>query len=120
MIGFTSTVSNFPSVSGVGKKIEQEVASKIAEDLISKYGASTDFSGNSWVPKKSPGQLLVDTGETLGSLKASGSIVEIAGQMIWHQDGTSRLPARPIIGVSSEQENIAEQIATEILEGLFG
>jgi hypothetical protein len=39
--------------------------------------------------------------------------------MIWHQDGTSRLPARPIIGVGSEQERIALEIATEAIEKLL-
>jgi hypothetical protein len=119
MIGYTVDLKNFPNISSVKDNLESAIAVAIAEDLKSKYQAATDFSGNAWVPKKSPGQLLVDTGATLASLNASGNIIEIAGQMIWHQEGTSRLPARPIIGVSSEQEKIAEEKASEVLESLF-
>jgi phage gpG-like protein len=118
MIAFDAQLTNFPKFSGI-KKIEQEIAQKIAEDLQNKYQSGSDFNGSPWVPKKGSGQLLVDTGETFGSLNSSGNIVEIAGKMIYHQDGTSRLPARPIIGVGSQQEEIALKIATEALENIL-
>lgn len=119
MITLSAQLTNFPNLKSVKKEIESKVAEEIAEDLAKKFVAGTDFNGSPWVPKKSPGQLLVDTGDTLSSLKSSGNLVSIAGQMIWHQDGTSRLPARPIIGVGSEQERIALEIATETLEKLL-
>lgn len=120
MIGFTATTTNFPSISNVKSKIEEAIATAIAEDLQQKYQSASDFAGNSWVPKKGSGQLLVETGETFGTLQASGNIVEIAGKMQFHQEGTNRgLPARPIIGVSSDQERIAQEKGEEILESIL-
>lgn len=119
MIGFSATLSNFPNIKSVKTQLESEIAEAIADDLARKYAAGTDFNGSPWVPKKGDGQLLVDTGDTLSSLKNTKNLVKIAGQMIWHQDGTSRLPARPIIGVGAEQEKIALEIATETIEKLL-
>lgn len=119
MITFSAQLQNFPKLKAIKKEVETQIAEAIAEDLAKKYVAGTDFNGSAWVPKKSPGQLLVDTGDTLSSLKNTKNVVQIAGQMIWHQDGTSRLPARPIIGVGSEQERIALEIATEAIEKLL-
>lgn len=118
MIAFNAQVTKFPKLSGL-KEMEQEIAQKIAEDLKDKYQSGSDFNGVPWVPKKGSGQLLVNTGETFGSLRNIENIVKIAGKMIYHQDGTSRLPARPIIGVGSQQEEIALEIATELLEKLL-
>ena len=118
MIAFTSQLSGMPNLSSI-KEIETEIAAKLAEDLQQKYQAESDFNGSPWVPKKGSGKLLVLTGATFGSLQSSGNVVSIAGMMIYHQDGTSRLPARPIIGVGSEQEKIALEIGTLALEKLL-
>lgn len=118
MIAFQAKLSGFPKLSDF-KKVETKIAKKLAEDLKKKFKAGSDFNGSPWVPKKSPGQLLIDTGETFSSLQASGNTVQIAGKMIYHQDGTSRLPARPIIGVGSIQNTIAMTVAREELDKLL-
>ena len=115
MIAFTADLSNMPDFSSL-KDISTEIASKIGEDLKQKYQAESDFNGSAWTPKKGSGKLLVLTGATFGSLESSDNIVSVAGMMIYHQDGTSRLPARQIIGVGADQEKIALDIATKALE----
>lgn len=118
LIKFTSKLSGFPR-KGSFKATQTAIASKIQSDLRKKYRAGSDFNGAAWVPKKSPGKLLIDTGETLGTLKSASNIVSIAGKMIYHQDGTSRLPARPIIGISPEHEAIALKLVEERINQLF-
>lgn len=118
MIAFNAQITGLPKVSEL-KKIEKTIAKKLADDLKQKYRAESDFNGSPWVPKKGSGRLLVETGETFGSLKSSGNTVSIAGKMIYHQDGTSRLPARPIIGVGSIQNTIAMTVAREELDRIL-
>lgn len=118
MIAFNAKITGLPKISDL-KKIEKTIAKKLADDLKKKYRAGTDFNGSPWVPKKGSGRLLIETGETLGSLQSSGNTVQVAGKMIYHQDGTSRLPARPIIGVGSIQNTIAMTVAREELDKLL-
>lgn len=118
MIAFNAKITGLPKISDL-KKIEKTIAKKLAEDLKKKYNAGTDFNGSPWVAKKGSGRLLIETGETLSSLKSSGNTVQVAGKMIYHQDGTSRLPARPIIGVGSIQNTIAMTVAREELDKLL-
>lgn len=118
MIAFNAKLTGFPSLKDF-KSVEKTIATKLAEDLQKKYKAESDFNGSPWVPKKGAGTLLIDTGETFGSLKSSGNTVQVAGKMIYHQDGTSRLPARPIIGVGSIQETIAMTVAREELDKIL-
>lgn len=118
MITFEARISGLPNISNL-KKIEETIATKIADDLKKKYQAESDFNGSPWVAKKGSGKLLVLTGETFGSLTSRGNTVSIAGKMIYHQDGTSRLPARPIIGVGSTQNEIALTVAREELDRIL-
>jgi phage gpG-like protein len=111
-------MSGFPR-KGSFRATQTEIASKIKSDLKRKYKDASDFNGAAWVPKKGSGQLLIDTGETYGSLTSASNTVSIAGKMIYHQDGTSKIPARPIIGVGKDQEDIAIKLVEERINELF-
>lgn len=118
MIAFNAKLQGFPNLKSI-KGIETTIAKKLAEDLKKKYKAESDFNGSPWVAKKGEGKLLIETGETFSSLQSSGNTVSVAGKMIYHQDGTSRLPARPIIGVGSIQNTIAMTVAREELDKIL-
>jgi phage gpG-like protein len=104
------------------------------------FAAGHDPEGRPWAPLKNPrgrrrgGKVLRDTGLLMASFGSGGHHVEAfdrRGGLVWgsnldraawHQHGTRRMPARPMIGFTariSEKVSlvVAEQVVKQLLAG---
>ncbi|HEU4408114.1 MAG TPA: phage virion morphogenesis protein [Polyangiaceae bacterium] len=87
------------AVRAVGKAFEGELVTLV--QLGFRKGRAPD--GSAWAPLQArDGQPLRDTGRLMNSFtaKASGSVVKVGTNTPYapyHQEGTSRMPARPML-----------------------
>lgn len=108
----------------------------LAEQEQRMFDEERDSSGRSWpvlkqstINRKGHDQILVETGElkkSLTDLNDSFNIHEIQPRellfgtsdpkALFHQEGTSKMPARPPVGISDETaDTIAEFVAEETI-----
>ena len=119
--------------------------SDLQQQHSKQFQSGTDSDGNSWAPlkestikRKGHGVILIETEQLMNSLTqggAKGSITEFGGRngsvvgslmfgtddrtAGFHQSGTSRMPARPPVGVSEETlTKMTNDIADATVEGM--
>jgi phage gpG-like protein len=106
----------------------------IAQDTADCFAQSRDIEGNAWAPRKHqvPWKPLVKSGLLYLSVIDqidSGAIannvltirVNFPGYAAFHQLGTSRMVARPFLGISDKtREKVYKDAAMEMVKGLLG
>lgn len=113
----------------------------LVEEHREHFAQEKDAGGNSWAPlaqstidRKGHDTILVEHGDLERSLTAiggAGNIAAVTGQGLlfgtsdekagFHQAGTSRMPARPPVGISEERINqLAESLADSAVNQLLG
>ena len=126
-----------PKLAGVLTNWLQQVAGSLGVG----FQQSKDPSGAVWKPlkRKRPkghnqgSRPLIDTGAMQASIVSTGAghLQEVSDdsammgtedfKAAFHQYGTSRIPARPFVGISDDMVDLAaEMVAAEIIETLQG
>jgi phage gpG-like protein len=114
---------------------------QLAEYEAGMFAGEYDSNLNDWAPlkkstidRKGHDRILVETGalrESLVHIGGAGNIHEVFDHGLtfgtdveyahFHQDGTSRMPARPPVGISEETlDKFCDQIANHVVENLKG
>ena len=130
-------VTSRPKLAGVLTDWLQRVAGSLGVG----FQQSKDPSGAVWKPlkrKRPKGhnqgtRPLIDTGDMQASIISTGTghlqeVTDDSAMMgtedrkaAFHQFGTSRIPARPFVGISDEMADLAaEMVADELVETLRG
>lgn len=113
----------------------------IAEGEAESFSTETASNGEAWAPlaestirRKGHDQILFETGDLMESLihvGGAGNISEVDSHgsiygtsvpyAIFHDQGTSRIPARPPVGVSEDRvDQLAEMVAQRTIEAIGG
>lgn len=111
------------------EELRTKATKQISEDLedliLSNWDAGRSPYGGTWAPKKDgTSSRLYDTGTMQGSLQvnptSTGVVVKIDTPFEYHQYGTSRMPARPLLptdgGVPGDWRDIVQQAVEDALD----
>jgi phage gpG-like protein len=111
------------------RALVERLAEVALVDVRHGFDESRDPNGQSWAPLRSrAGKPLVRTGELRQSFgsRANGSEFSIGSQLSFagfHQEGTRKMPARPMVPEGELGPEWAQTLETEIdqaMERLFG
>lgn len=106
LMGFEQSIRR---LSTVPAKVAEKGAERIADLIDQQFASGTDAYGGAWAPHKEStvrrwGEhgILELTGATRGEVDVhpmggSGIAIELGDLAALHQNGTSRMPARPIL-----------------------
>lgn len=112
-----------------------DVLEKVREGIAENFDQARSPDGKPWAPRKGayPWPILVKTGEMKASMCDAGGngyvIVEDTALTVgsqdekyrFHEDGTSRMAARPSAGLTDQrEEELGEIIADGILDKVLG
>ena len=119
----------------------QDFLTDLAEQNAEMFSGQHDANGNAWaqllpttVKHKTQSQILVETGalrESLVSVGAPGNISEVTATGVlfgtnieyamFHQTGTSHMPARPPMGISEKTlDKLCDRIANATVAKMKG
>ncbi len=103
----------------------QELGSTMHAQTMENFDGSHDPGGAPWAPTKRGGQILVDTGALRGSIDfiVGSDSVEVGSNVFYgafHQSGTSKMVARPFIGIGDADWQELQAIAQRHLAAMFG
>lgn len=99
-------------------KASAQIATDLESLILANWNAGRTPYGGSWAPKKDgSSSRLYDTGEMQSSLSVTptntGVVVKIDTPFEYHQYGTSKMPARPLLptdgGVPGDWRDIVQQ-----------
>lgn len=122
------TLSNPPLAEAL-----ERVLPNVREGIADNFAQSRSPDGIPWAPRKSGGDwpLLIKTGEMMRSVTTDGGngFTDISPESLtigshveyygFHEDGTSRMPARPSLGLSEDAlDKVGEVLADAILDEL--
>lgn len=134
-------IANEFKTGDYSQPFKEEIAPELAEQHAEGFAAATDSNGNPWAPlspftirKKGHDTILVDTKSMANSIVSEGHPEHVqtisARELAWgsrdeklprHMSGTSRMPARPAVGVTPKTaDRIAEIVADATVEILKG
>jgi len=144
----TYTIDEFATViDGIGQQVSAMDYSEtlgdflptIAEQHAEMFGGEHDSNGSPWaqlapstVARKGHSRILFETGALMESLVSVGGENNIAESFprglvfgtsdekaLFHQNGTSRMPARPPVGLSEETlDKLVDRVADATVEKL--
>lgn len=102
-----------------------EIGATAERQVAERFAGSHGPDGAAWAATKRGGQILVDTGALRGSIASSvgDDSVEIgAGAFygLFHQEGTSKMVARPFLGFGDADWREIEEIVERALQNLVG
>ncbi|MEE7478427.1 phage virion morphogenesis protein [Methylobacterium hispanicum] len=95
----------------VGGLVQRQTVTRIRSEKTSPDGAAWAAWARSTAARKKKGSgLLVDTGRLMGSISASvAGDTAVIGTNVFYggylQEGTSKMPARPFLGLSNANES---------------
>lgn len=109
----------------IGGVLESSTRRRIAETKTAPGGRRwDDLSPETLKAKKGKGSILVEHGNLLGSIthqaaKDSVIVGSVMGYAVHLQEGTRHMPARPFLGLSSQDYQDIDDLLADWLEGLI-
>lgn len=102
-------------MTAVGALVEAQIKRRIASEKTAPDGAKWAPLKPSTVARKGSANILVHTSRLLGSIThIATTTTAIAGTNVFygvfHQGGTSKMVARPFVGLSSENQSELERV----------
>jgi phage virion morphogenesis protein len=102
-----------------------ELGATAKRQTMERFSSGTDPGGAAWAPTKRGGQILVDTGNLMGSIDftVGGDQVAIGTNVFYgafHQHGTSKMVARPFLGFGADDMAEITEIAQRHLAAALG
>ena len=103
----------------------QELGATAQRQTMERFSSGTAPGGAAWAPTKRGGQILVDTGNLMGSIDftVTGDAVAIGINVFYgafHQHGTSKMVARPFLGFGADDMAEITEVAQRHLAQIFG
>lgn len=109
----------------IGGVLESSTRRRIAETKTAPSGKKWDrLTPATLKAKKGKGSILVEHGNLLGSItheaaKDSVIVGSVMGYAVHLQQGTRKMPARPFLGLSSQDYQDIDELLADWLEGLI-
>jgi len=101
-------------------KVTADSASNIEYHIVQEFASAADPFGSPW----EGGMHLIDTGSLVDSIQVTGTQegfqVQLDDVYGFHQSGTSKMPARPILPLDGEIPDSWDEELTNSLEKLVG